>query len=143
MVSPVCLTTRFNSRFPLFLSLKSHLLRQNLILHLDLQTLLLVMATSASLSSNSASHIHPSPTTNPSPNYIYHDSEYWIYLIKITTTNYLTWTALFTPIFRRCNLTDIIEASMKSIASFPTPHSCNGGIIYLLLFLSRGCNHST
>ena len=34
--------------------------------------------------------------------------------IKLTTTNYLTWSALFAPIFRRYNLTGIIDGSQAA-----------------------------
>ena len=40
--------------------------------------------------------------------------------IKLTTTNYLTWSALFAPIFRRYNLTRIVEGSVPSPPQFVT-----------------------
>ncbi|KAM1420234.1 hypothetical protein ACFX2I_002623 [Malus domestica] len=32
--------------------------------------------------------------------------------IKLTTTNWITWSVLFAPIFRQYNLTEIIDGSM-------------------------------
>ena len=45
--------------------------------------------------------------------------------IKLTTTNYLTWSALFAPIFRRYNLTGLIDGSMVAPPQFLTDSSGN------------------
>jgi len=41
-------------------------------------------------------------------------------LIKLTTTNYLTWSALFAPIFRRYNLTGMVDGSVPPSPQFVT-----------------------
>lgn len=38
--------------------------------------------------------------------------------IKLTTTNYLIWSALFAPIFHHYNLTGIIDGSTAALPKF-------------------------
>ncbi|CAN6680188.1 unnamed protein product [Malus baccata var. baccata] len=45
--------------------------------------------------------------------------------IKLTTTNYLTWSALFAPIFHRYNLTGLIDGSSPAPPQFLTDFSRN------------------
>ncbi|KAM1998675.1 hypothetical protein ACFX16_006180 [Malus domestica] len=45
--------------------------------------------------------------------------------IKLTTTNYLTWSALFAPIFRRYNLTGLIDGSSPAPPQLLTDFSGN------------------
>ncbi|CAN6553077.1 unnamed protein product [Malus baccata var. baccata] len=45
--------------------------------------------------------------------------------IKLTTTNYLTWSALFAPILRRYNLTGLIDGSMAAPPKYPLDSSGN------------------
>ncbi|KAM3004744.1 hypothetical protein FF2_034959 [Malus domestica] len=45
--------------------------------------------------------------------------------IKLTTTNWLTWSALFAPIFRWYNLTEIIDGSMVALPKYVVDSSGN------------------
>ncbi|XP_068323218.1 uncharacterized protein, partial [Pyrus communis] len=45
--------------------------------------------------------------------------------IKLTTTSYLTWSALFAPVFRRYNLTGLIDGSMAAPPQFLLDSSGN------------------
>ncbi|KAM1126651.1 hypothetical protein ACFX2B_041305 [Malus domestica] len=83
------------------------------------------MATSGSPSSQSASLIHPT-SMNSCPNSsqssaissIMIQNIGYLVSIKLTTTNYLTWSALFAPIFSWYNLTGIIDGTMPAPPKF-------------------------
>ncbi|KAM2657198.1 hypothetical protein EV1_012593 [Malus domestica] len=64
------------------------------------------MAASPSSGHDSSSH-----GVSPSPSSITIQNIGSMVPIKLTTTNYLTWSALFAPIFRRYNLTGIVDGS--------------------------------
>ncbi|KAB2636821.1 hypothetical protein D8674_027355 [Pyrus ussuriensis x Pyrus communis] len=74
------------------------------------------MVTTASPSSESASPVHPIPDALLNPNSAISSITIQnigsMVPIKLTTTNYLTWSALFAPIFRRYNLTGLIDGSL-------------------------------
>ncbi|CAN6694851.1 unnamed protein product [Malus baccata var. baccata] len=79
----------------------------------------------ATHSSASDSEIHPSPITNMCPNLsqslissITIQNIGSLVPIKLTTTNYLTWNALFVPIFRRYNLTGIVDGLVVAPPKF-------------------------
>ncbi|KAM2607610.1 hypothetical protein TB2_036145 [Malus domestica] len=79
----------------------------------------------ATHSSASDSELHPSPVTNLCPNpsqslisSITIQNIGSLVPIKLTTTNYLTWSALFAPIFRRYNLTGIVDGSVVAPPKF-------------------------
>ncbi|KAM1007246.1 hypothetical protein FF1_003844 [Malus domestica] len=80
------------------------------------------MATSASPSSESATQIHPNSLSNS--NYTLSTPSITIQNIgsmvpiKLTPTNYLTLSALFTPIFLHYNLTRILDGSMPPLSQF-------------------------
>ena len=81
------------------------------------------MATLASPSSESASLVYPLPTGSSNPNSststsITIQNIGSMVPIKLKTTNYLTWSALFAPIFRRYNLTGLIDGSMAALPQF-------------------------
>ncbi|KAM2169393.1 hypothetical protein ACFX1Q_038705 [Malus domestica] len=84
----------------------------------------------ASPSSESASPVHPLPTESPNPNSS-HSTSITIQNIgsmvpiKLTTTNYLTWSAFFAPIFRRYNLTGHIDGSTAAPVQFLLDSSGN------------------
>ncbi|KAM2888044.1 hypothetical protein FF1_011830 [Malus domestica] len=69
------------------------------------------MAASASPSSDNVSLSPPSPAVSSSPFSITIQNIGSMVMIKLTTTNYLTWSALFAPIFQRYNLTSIVDGS--------------------------------
>ncbi|KAM1456739.1 hypothetical protein ACFX13_034837 [Malus domestica] len=84
----------------------------------------------ASPSSESASPIHPLPTESSNPNSsnstsITIQNIGSMVSIKLTTTNYLTWSALFAPICRRYNLTGHIDGSMVAPPHFLLDSSGN------------------
>ncbi|KAM1942234.1 hypothetical protein ACFX15_010731 [Malus domestica] len=84
----------------------------------------------ASPSSESASPVHPLPTESPNPNSsnstsITIQNIGSMVPIKLTTTNYLTWSALFAPIFRRYNLTGHIDGSTAAPVQFLLDSSGN------------------
>ena len=88
------------------------------------------MATSASPSSELVSPVHPLPTAPSNPNSSVSSSITIQNIgsmvpIKLTTTNYLTWSALFAPIFRRYNLTGLIDGSMAAPPQFTLNSSGN------------------
>ncbi|KAM0977038.1 hypothetical protein EV1_019635 [Malus domestica] len=72
------------------------------------------MAAPAS-SSDSTTHGHPPPSSvtvsPPVTSSITIQNIGSMVPIKLTTPNYLTWNALFAPIFRRYNLTGIVDGS--------------------------------
>ena len=76
------------------------------------------MVASASPSSESASPVHPSPDAIPNPNLAISSIKIQnigsMVPIKLTTTNYLTWSALFALIFRRYNLISLIDGTMAA-----------------------------
>ncbi|KAM1079011.1 hypothetical protein ACFX2B_013621 [Malus domestica] len=74
------------------------------------------MATSASPSSDADSH--RSSSTSSAITSITIQNIGSLVPIKLTTTNYLTWRALFAPIFRRYNLTGLIDGSMAAPPQF-------------------------
>ncbi|KAM2876604.1 hypothetical protein COP2_019589 [Malus domestica] len=87
------------------------------------------MATSASPSSASDSYILPPPaSSNPnssnSASIMIQNIGYMV-SIKLTTTNYLTWSALFTLIFRWYNLTGLIDCYSPAPPQFLTDSSRN------------------
>ena len=94
------------------------------------------MVTAASPSSGSDSQDRPSPVTNLGPNSSGTSPITSITIqnigsmvpIKLTTTNYLTWSALFAPIFRRYNLTGIIDGSVPAPPQFL--HDSSGDAIF-------------
>ncbi|KAM2335976.1 hypothetical protein ACFXTH_013337 [Malus domestica] len=69
------------------------------------------MAASASPSSENISLSPPSPAVSSSPSSITIHNIGSMVPLKLTTTNYLTWSALFAPIFRCYNLTSIVDGS--------------------------------
>ncbi|KAM1865488.1 hypothetical protein ACFX13_008448 [Malus domestica] len=74
-------------------------------------------------SSESASPVHPVLTASPNLNSLNSVSITIQNIrsmvpIKLTTTNYLTWSALFALIFRRYNLTGHIDESMVAPPQF-------------------------
>ncbi|CAN6683338.1 unnamed protein product [Malus baccata var. baccata] len=84
----------------------------------------------ASPSSESVSPIHPLPTESSNPNSsnstsITIQNIGSMVPIKLTTTNYLTWSAFFTPIFRRYNLTGHIDGSIAAPPHFLLDSSGN------------------
>ncbi|KAM2290050.1 hypothetical protein COP2_031634 [Malus domestica] len=88
------------------------------------------MATSASPSSESDSLVHPLPTAPSNPNSSISSSITIQNIgsmvpIKLTTTNYLTWSALFASIFRQYNLTGLIDGSMAAPPQFVLDFSGN------------------
>ncbi|KAB2607265.1 hypothetical protein D8674_006982 [Pyrus ussuriensis x Pyrus communis] len=80
------------------------------------------MATSASPSSETATPVNPQ-VSDPSlgasstPSITIQNIGSMV-PIKLTTTNYLTWSALFAPIFRRYNLTGILDGSVPPPSQF-------------------------
>ncbi|KAM2334148.1 hypothetical protein ACFXTH_011733 [Malus domestica] len=76
------------------------------------------MAASASPSSNNVSLSPPSSAVSSSPSSITIQNIGSMVSIKLTTTNYLTWSALFAPIFQRYNLTSIVDGSQVALPKY-------------------------
>ncbi|KAM1807476.1 hypothetical protein ACFX11_030477 [Malus domestica] len=89
------------------------------------------MVSSASQSSELNSLVHLLPNEIPNPNSAISSSITIqnigsMVLIKLTTTNYLTWSALFTSIFCRYNLTGLIDGTMMAPPKYLLDSSGNG-----------------
>ncbi|KAM2143403.1 hypothetical protein ACFX1R_047201 [Malus domestica] len=83
------------------------------------------MATSASPSSESVSPNVPSNPNSFVSSSITIQNIGSMVPIKLTTTNYLTWSALFAPIFCRYNLIGLIDGSMAAPPQFTFDSSGN------------------
>ncbi|KAM2105398.1 hypothetical protein ACFX1R_015909 [Malus domestica] len=84
------------------------------------------MVNSAAQSSASDSLIHLIPAAISNPNSTITIQKIGSMVpIKLTMTNYLTWSALFASIFHRYNLTEFIDGTMAAPSKFSLDASRN------------------